>query len=64
MTDKISHDGYIKQGIEDYKNTFGDWELGHMIDEIIVLSNLKAEIEKLIQSMKQDLVNTYEEKKK
>ena len=59
-----SHDGFIKQGIEDYRNSFDDWDLDHMIDEIIILSDLKNQIEKLIQSMKLDLIRNYEEKKK
>ena len=60
--DGLNHDGYIKQGIEDYQNSFGDWDLDMMIDQIIILSDLKKQIEKLIQSMKSDLIRNYQEK--
>jgi len=61
MTENMSHDEYIKQGIEDYRNSFGDWDLDMMIDQIINLSALKSEIEKVIQEMKLDLLKNYEE---
>ena len=62
MGKERSHDDYIKQGIEDYRDTFGDWDLYKMIDEIIILSDLKKQIERLIQSMKSDLIRNYQEK--
>ena len=64
MTENMSHDEYIKQGIEDYRNSFGDWDLDMMIDQIINLSALKSEIEKVIHEMKLDLLKNYEEMQK
>ena len=64
MTENMSHDEYIKQGIEDYRNSFGDWDLDMMIDQIVNLSALKSEIEKLIHEMKLDLLKNYEEMQK
>ena len=64
MTEIMRHDEYIKQGIEDYRNSFGDWDLDMMIDQIVNLSALKSEIEKVIQEMKLDLLKNYEEMQK
>ena len=64
MTENMSHDEYIKQGIEDYRNSFPDWDLDMMIDQIVNLSALKSEIEKVIHEMKLDLLKNYEEMQK
>ena len=64
MTENMSHDEYIKQGIEDYRNSFDHWDLEMMIDQIVNLSALKSEIEKLIYEMKLDLLKNYEEMQK
>ena len=59
-----SHEDYIKQGISDYETTFYDWELELLIEQIIILSEMKSRIDKLIHEMKQHMVNTFEEVKK
>ena len=59
-----SHEDYIKQGISDYETTFYDWELELLIDHVIILSDLKSRIDKLIQEMKQHMIKTCEEVEK
>jgi len=57
--DEKSHDDYIEQGLEDYRNSFGDWELDLLIDHIIILSDFKKQIDELISHMKGSITNNY-----
>ena len=57
-----SHNELIKQGIQDYYETYDEWDLDGLIDEIINLSLLQGEISKLVLEMKKHVVEYYIEK--
>ena len=57
-----SHDGYLKQALEDYEHTYEDWDIELMIDQIIILSDYVGKFQNLIYRMKRDLIDNYREK--
>lgn len=64
MTGAKSHQDLISEGLSEYEISYSDWNLEEMIDQIIILSELKNKIQILILEMKLDLLKSYEEIKK
>ena len=63
MVDDIGYDMAIAQGLKDYENSYEDYDLSTMLEELEKLYLIRERLNKLIDSMKCDLVINYVERR-
>ena len=61
--DTLDYDKAITQGLTDYEGSYEDYVLETMLEELEKLYLFRERLNKLIDSMKRDLVENYKEKK-
>ena len=65
MTDKeLEYDKAIEKGLTDYEDCYDDYILPTMLEELEKLYLIRERLNKLIDSMKRDLIANYIEKKR
>jgi len=63
VTEEKGYDIAITQGLKDYEDSYEDYPLETMLDEMEKLFNLRDRLNKLIYDMKRDLIVNYVERK-
>ena len=61
--DTLDYDKAIAQGLADYEGSYEDYVLETMLEELEKLYLFRERLNKLIDSMKRDLIENYKVKK-
>jgi len=62
MADELECDTAINRGLRDYEDSYHDYSIGPMLIELEKLYLIRERLNRLIDSMKRDLVENYVEK--